>query len=290
MSGLTFRLTIMMILFLLMVSPSPGSDDLFVIPVPMSEKCRHPGTFVNFLGMSFVYVPPGTFMMGSPESELERDYDETLHQVRLTKGFYMQTTEVTQGQWKAIMAGDNPSHFNTCGDDCAVDSVSWYDVQDFIFRLNFWSAALGEGTPYRLPTEAEWEYAARAGSTTAFANGEIIQTYCLLDPNLDLMGWYCGNSEDTTHPVARKHPNAWGLYDMHGNVWEWVQDWWDPDYGLDPVGPVTDPTGGSGGGFRVYRGGCWNCYAAECRVAERNYNMPGDRFYTRGVRLVRSLP
>ena len=287
MSGVTFKLTVMMILSLLLVSPSPGSDDLFVIPIPLSEKCRYPGTLVNFLGMSFVYVPPRTFLMGSPGDEPGRSADETQHQVTLTEGFYLQTAEVTQGQWKAVMSGANPSYFNTCGDDCPVETVSWEDVQVFLFWLNFWSAVFGEGTPYRLPTEAEWEYAARAGSTTAFANGGITQVGCSpVDPNLDLMGWYCGNDENTTHPVARKQPNAWGLFDMHGNVWEWVQDL----YAVYPSGSVTDPTGPSTGSARVCRGGGWNGVARHCRSAYRGRSTPDDRGNSLGARLVRSLP
>lgn len=164
--------------------------------------------------MTFNRIPTGTFMMGSPEDEPMRDSDETQHQVTLTNSYYMQTTEVTQGQWKAVM-GSNPSWFSDCGDDCPVEEVSWDDVQEFITELN----KLGQGT-YRLPTEAEWESAARAGSMTAFANGDITETGSGYDPNLDAMGWYSCNSDSKTHPVAQKQPNAWGLYDMHGNVWE----------------------------------------------------------------------
>jgi formylglycine-generating enzyme required for sulfatase activity len=206
----------------------------------------------NSLGMEFVYINPGTFMMGSPSSEPGRGSDERQHRVTLTKGFYMQTTEVTQGEWKAVM-GNNPSYFKNCGDDCPVEVVSWDDVQAFIQKLN-----RKEGVNrYRLPTEAEWEYAARAGSTTAFANGEIsrpAELECNDDWNLDAMGWYCGNSwrkpytytEQTApnfsrklpRPVAQKQPNAWGLHDMHGNVHEWCQDRHAPY----PSGSVIDPT------------------------------------------------
>ena len=266
---------------------SHAADDGTVMAPVAAPKCDNPGVLVNWLGMEFTYIPPGTFMMGSPGSEPGRDDDEAQHKVRLTKGFYLQTTEVTQGQWKAVMSGANPSHFNTCGEDCPVEMVSWDDVQGFVFWLNFWSAVFGEGTPYRLPTEAEWEYAARAGSTTAFANGEITQTECSpVDPNLDLMGWYCGNSGRATHPVARKKPNAWGLYDMHGNVWEWVQDW----SGVYPSGSVTDPTGPSTGSYRVDRGGSCGNYAGNCRSAIRDYYTPGHRDGNTGARLVRSLP
>ena len=162
----------------------------------------------------------------------------------------MQTTEVTQGQWRSVM-GSNPSDFANCGNNCPVENVSWDDIQSFITAMN----QRGDGT-YRLPTEAEWEYAARAGSTSAFANGGISVTDCSYDPNLDAMGWYCGNASSTTHSVGGKQPNAWGLYDMHGNVWEWCQDWYGglsdgrgdrpdrPVFGLGPgaAGAGAGPT------------------------------------------------
>ena len=160
--------------------------------------------FLNSLGMKFVYIPPGTFMMGSPSDEPGHEYDETQYKVRLTKGFYMQTTEVTQGQWKKVM-GSNPSYYDRCGDDCPVENVSWNDTQKFIKKVNSMEGV----NKYRLPTEAEWEYACRAGSITAFANGGITETGYEHDPNLNEMGWYCGNSGKKTHPVAQKRPNAW---------------------------------------------------------------------------------
>ena len=254
-------------------------------------------TYTNSLGMTFNLIPAGTFTMGSPSSELGRNsIEETQHQVTLTQSYYMQTTEVTQGQWRSVM-GSNPSYFANCGDNCPVESVSWDDIQSFITAMN----QRGEGT-YRLPTEAEWEYAARAGSTSAFANGGISVTVCSYDPNLDAMGWYCGNSDVTyagccdcsswggppcagTHPVGGKQPNAWGLYDMHGNVFEWCQDWYD-SY---PTGAVTNPTGPSSGSYRVLRGGSWDFIAGYCRSANRYNGGPGDRYYDDGLRLV-ALP
>jgi len=216
-------------------------------------------------------------MMGSPSGEPGHESDETQHRVSISNSFYMQTTEVTQGQWKAVM-GSNPSKFTDCGDDCPVEQVSWDDIQGFIKKLN----QKGEGT-YRLPTEAEWEYAARAGSTTAFANGGISETGCGNEPNLSKMGWYCGNAGSKTHEVGQKSPNAWGLYDMHGNVWEWCADW-KGDY---PTGAVTDPTGPSSGSFRVLRGGVWSNFARYCRTAYRGYDSPGGRSSSYGFRLVR---
>ncbi|MCP4349040.1 MAG: SUMF1/EgtB/PvdO family nonheme iron enzyme [Desulfobacterales bacterium] len=258
-------------------------------------------SITNSLAMTFNLIPAGTFMMGSPEDEPGRQSDETLHQVTLTKPFYIQTTEVTQGQWKSVM-GENPSYFSNCGYDCPVEQVSWNDVQVFITELN----KMGEGT-YRLPTEAEWEYAARAGSTTAFANGDITGTVttggCDYDSNLNAMSWYCWNScvsyaggvdwssqswwvcplgtQLGTQPVAQKQPNAWGLYDMHGNVIEWCRDW----YGDYPA-YATDPTGPEFGSERVLRYGSWNGNAWFCRSASRGDYPPDKWSRSIGFRLV----
>jgi formylglycine-generating enzyme required for sulfatase activity len=224
-------------------------------------------TFTNNLGMKFVYIKPGSFMMGSPSSEPGRDDDETLHQVTLTKGFYLQTTEVTQGQWKRVL-GSNPSNFKNCGDDCPVEKVSWSDIQEFIAELN----RMEGGYKYRLPTEAEWEYAARAGTKGPYAGG------------LDAMAWYKDTSGGKTHAVGMKRPNAWGLYDMHGNVWEWCQD----RFGGYPSGSVTDPKGASSGAGRVVRGGSWYDDARRCRSAYRGRDEPGDRYDLLGFRLARA--
>lgn len=221
--------------------------------------------FTNALGQTFVYISPGTFMMGSPEDERGRSEDETQHSVTLTRGFYMQTTEVTQAQWLDVME-NNPSHFQDCGPQCPVENVSWEDVQLFIQRLNQRETL----HTYRLPTEAEWEYAARAGTTGPFAGS-----------SLDSLGWYRNNSGDRTHPVARKSPNAWGLYDMHGNIREWVQDW----YGSYPEGSVVDPRGPARGRFRINRGGAKNMIAAGCRAAYRSINSQSSRYSTLGFRL-----
>lgn len=236
----------------------------------------------NSLGMTFIKIQPGTFMMGSPNGasgyEKGRDTDEKQHQVTLTQPYYIQNTEVTQGQWIAVMS-NNPSYFLACGSDCPVEQVSGNNIDIFLSNLN----AMDEGT-YRLPTEAEWEYAARAGSTTAFANGDIFMEYCDLDLHLDLLGWYCYNANSTTHPVAMKAPNAWGIYDMHGNVYEWCQDWYKEDLGSDPV---TDPTGPPSGTVRVIRGGSYSSDARYCRSANRNDAFPSSIDSTVGLRLVR---
>jgi len=223
------------------------------------------------LNARFVLIPAGTFIIGSPENEPKRWVHETQHQVTISHPFYMQTTPVTQGQWQKVM-GNNPSYFK--GDDnLPVETVSWSNVQEFIGRLN-----RQEGTDkYRLPTEAEWEYACRAGSTTVYCFGD--------DPGrLGEYAWYNDNSERTTHPVGGKKPNTWGLYDMHGNVWEWVKDL----YGDYPSGSVTDPEGSSEGSARVHRGGSWYYNARYCRSAYRNFYDPGLRNRHLGFRLLRT--
>jgi formylglycine-generating enzyme required for sulfatase activity len=219
-------------------------------------------------GMTFVKIPAGTFMMGSPDSESGRDSNEgPQHQVTISKSFEMHTTEVTQSQWEAVM-GSNPSSFK--GPDLPVEMVSWDDAQEFITKLN----AMGDGYRYRLPTEAEWEYAARAGTTGPYAG------------DLDAMAWYDKNSGGKTHPVATKAANARGLYDMHGNVWEWVQDW-KGDYSASAV---TDPVGPSSGSRRVHRGGSWNSKSQYCRSALRHYYSPDSRYFYLGLRLLRTSP
>jgi formylglycine-generating enzyme required for sulfatase activity len=216
----------------------------------------------------FAQICPGTFMMGSPDSESGRDPDEgPQHQVTISKSFELQTTEVTQSQWQAVM-GSNPSYFK--GSDLPVENVSWYDAQEFITKLN----AKNDGYRYRLPTEAEWEYAARAGTTGPYAG------------DLDAMAWYSDNSDGKTYLVATKAANAWGLYDMHGNVWEWVQDW----YGNYDASAVTDPVGPSSGSFRVPRGGGWLTSSQACRSAFRFYFSPDSRSGALGLRLLRTSP
>jgi len=223
------------------------------------------GRWRNALGMEFVYIRPGTFMMGRPSNETGRDDEERQYRVTLTKGFYMQTTEVTQGQWKQVMGNKNKrSYFKNCGDNCPVEQVSLNDVQRYIKKLNGMEGA----NKYRLPTEAEWEYAARAGSITGFCFGDD-------DSQRDQYGWYSSNSGGTTHPVAQKKPNAWGLYDMYGNVWEWCQD----------LG-VGDPSVSAS--YRVIRGGSWYDVSGNCLSANRGRVVSGGvRVDYLGFRLAR---
>ena len=265
----------------------------------------------------FVRIEAGTFTMGSPESELGRYSDEENHQVTLTHGFYMSDHEVTQAEWKALI-GNNPSGLNrdAC-DTCPVDSVNWWEALYYAnslsnleeltpcYVLEGCSGAAGEDlicigvslqdgsgsavtTPYecegyRLPTEAEWEYAARAGTASAFYNGPITSAVGL-DPNAEAIAWYKRNSGSTTHAVKGKLPNAWGLYDMSGNVWEWTWDW----YGSYP-GDVTDPTGPGTGSKRVERGGSWFNEAMDMRSAGRSSFTPDLRDYELGFRVARTV-
>ena len=233
-----------------------------------------PTSLTNSIGMEFRLIQPGTFMMGSPTSEAGRSDDEKQHQVTLTRPYYLGIYPVTQEQYERVM-GTNPSQFK--GARHPVERVSWEDAQKFITKLNALSAEQSGGRKYRLPTEAEWEYACRAGTKTAYSFGD--------DPSaLGKFGWFGDNSGSKTYPVGEKQPNPWGLYDMHGGVWEWCED----RYGDYPASAAFDPTGPSGGSFRVYRGGCWYSQAAYCRSAYRYWRYPSDRYDILGFRVALS--
>jgi formylglycine-generating enzyme required for sulfatase activity len=220
----------------------------------------------NSVGMKFVYISPGSFIMGSPSGEPERHPDEARHQVSLSKGFYLGMTEVTHRQWNDVM-GNNPSAFNECGEDCPVESVSWHEVQKFIRKLN----DMEEKSVYRLPTEAEWEYACRAGTETLFSYGNCLSTdQANFDGRRTLHACSNGKYRESPLPVATFPANSWGLYDMHGNVWEWCLDW----YGKKLSGDVADPTGASAGKYKVIRGGSWFSVDHDCRSANRDRSSP----------------
>ncbi|MBN1455691.1 MAG: formylglycine-generating enzyme family protein [Methanomicrobia archaeon] len=233
-----------------------------------------PATYTNSIGMEFVLIPAGEFELGSDTNEAGRDNDEgPVHQVTIKQAFYMGTSEVTAAQWRAVM-GSDPSFF--AGDDnLPVEMVSWEDAQEFIREVN-----VKEGTDtYRLPSEAEWEYACRAGTTTRYSFGDS-------DAQLGEYAWYADTAGNETHPVGEKKPNPWGFYDMHGNVWEWVQDVYNDSY----TGAPTENSAWAGSdALRVYRGGSWRTVAAYCRSASRGCASPAIHCNDMGFRLVKSV-
>ena len=239
------------------------------------DRTRHEvgESWTNSLGMEFMWIPAGRFLMGSPEDEEGRHVSatEVQHEVRISEGFWMKKYEVTQGEWELVM-GANPSYYDECGPRCPVEGVSWDDTQEFIRGLN--KGKSGRGYRYRLPTEAEWEYAARAGTTGA-RYGELGE-----------IAWYGENSGDRTHPVGQKVANAWGLHDMLGNVLEWVAN---ESYEY-PSGPVTDPQGPSTGRSRGLRGGSFIAPASDVRSASRYFAIDParSRWTWLGFRLVRT--
>ena len=221
------------------------------------------------LDLVLLPIAAGTFQMGSENGDVD---EKPLTRVTITKPYWLGKTEVTRAQWQALM-GSNPSNFK--GDDRPVEKVSWDDAMAFCQKLTERERAAGrlpEGYAYTLPTEAQWEYACRAGTTGDYAG------------DLNSMAWYSSNSEKTMHPVGTKQPNAWGLCDMHCNVWEWCADWKD-DY---PGGSATDPMGPSSGSLRAIRGGGWRGGASDCRSANRFGYDPGSRFNFLGFRLALS--
>jgi formylglycine-generating enzyme required for sulfatase activity len=224
-----------------------------------------PKSFRSQQGIEMVYIPPGKFMMGS-----NHDWEKPVHEVTISQPFYMGKYEVTQGQWQTVM-GSNPSSFK--GDDnLPVERVSWDDAQEFINKLN----EINDGYTYRLPSEAEWEYACRAGTTGGY-----------YARNVDDIGWYKDNSGKKTHAVGSKQPNAFGLFDMSGNVWEWCRDWW-----VDIEGAPADGSARLSGGeqkYRLFRGGSWSNDASNLHSAYRNRTSPAIRVNDIGFRVVAVL-
>ena len=219
-----------------------------------------------------VIIPSGSFEMGSNGSSLD---DMPLHHVTLNHSFALGRTEITQGQWRSVM-GDNPSDSKNCGDDCPVESVSWIFIQEFIQKLN-----AKTGKQYRLPTEAEWEYACSAGEKHQYCGSN----------NLDSISWYeSANSDRSTHPVGRKQANAWGLYDMSGNAWEWVEDNYQSDNDFIKLSVPTDGSAQQGNGKKhVVRGGSWSTVPKKMSVAKRSWRYSSSRDDDVGFRLARTL-
>lgn len=252
-----------------------------ILPVSLLAMEKRQG---NSTGMEFVLIHPGTFSMGTSGEGHPSKANEIHHEVTLTRPFYMQATEVTVAQWRNVM-GERFFAKKKGAPDMPVVKVSWQDCAEFIHKLN----TLGEGT-YRLPTEAEWEYACRSGSTTPYSWGETIDCSKAMYSNNTLKSNECVKDvttekklpADQPAPVKSYAPNAWGLYDMSGNVWEWCQDWYAPY----PEGAVTDPQGPKTGSARVRRGGSWYGKGSRCRCANRNWSHPANRYQTTGFRLV----
>ena len=242
----------------------PGSSGQKEIAVDLGSGVR----------LELVLIPAGEFLMGSPESDKDAAPNEKpQHRVRITKPFYLGKRLVTQEQWEAVM-GDDPSRFE--GPENPVENVSWDDCQRFLGKLNERFGV--EAGRFQLPTEAQWEYACRAGSRSRYWFGED-------EGQLDKCAWCEKNSGGRTHPVGEKRPNAWGLYDMSGNVWEWCADWWDSDYYAHS--PVDDPSGPATGSGRLGRGGGWNRPAGFCRSAHRGHGGHGYRSDNLGLRVSR---
>ena len=227
-------------------------------------------TWTNTLDMAFVLIPAGAFEMGSEHGDAD---EQPVRPVTIDQPFYIAQFEVTQAQWFAVMESD-PSQFSD-DPNRPVEGVSWNDAQEFINKLNL----MEPDARYRLPTEAEWEYAARAGSTAAYAFGDDAA-------QLDAYAWYVDNAGNTTHPVGGKQPNAWDVHAMHGGVWEWVQN----RYGPYPSASAAESAAPPPGNRRVIRGGSWLSPAEDCRAASRSHAHPAFRGSHVGFRLVRTIP
>jgi formylglycine-generating enzyme required for sulfatase activity len=256
-----------------------GADKAKAYQQAWAKHLDTPILLTNSIGMKLSLIPPGQFTMGSPPKEEWHRDDEVLHRVTISQPFYMAATEVTQQQWTALM-GTNPS-FCT-GDELPVETVTWDQAAEFCRKLS-----AKEGSTYRLPTEAEWEYACRAGTTTPFHTGKTISPdQANYDGNSTYAGGPKGEFREETTTAGNFAPNAWGLHDMHGNVWEWCADWYGGPY---PTGDVTDPKGPDSGDRRIFRGGCWMNFPAVCRSANRAKVVPKSWNFHLGFRVVRDV-
>jgi len=246
-----------------------------VTPAPVFGRGAAAGqpSFVNTVGIRMVLIPAGEFEMGSSKSESWRYDEEKLHPVKITKPFYLAATEVTQAQFEAVMR-KNPSYYK--GASQPVEHVTWFDALEFCRRLNFM-----DGRAYRLPTEAEWEYACRAGTDDKFYSGDN-------DADLFKAAWVGGVSSSHTHPVAKLAPNNFGLFDMLGNVYEWCGDYYDANYYLKS--PKINPAGPSQGTERVIRGGAYNEYLQNVRCAYRTGKDPTKTQANLGFRIACDVP
>lgn len=250
----------------LMARPKHVLDAAVVAQRDCSQSLRLPLRTTNSIGMRLVLIPDGEFVMGTADSGANvPNWEKPPHKVRITNPFYLSTTEVTQVEYQKVMA-ENPSYFKSAGNP--VEQASWYDATEFCRRLS-----ATEGTTYRLPTETEWEYACRAGTTTPYNFGDDLA-------DLDRYAW-CDSTQ--THPAGTRRPNTWGLYDMHGNVAEWCADRWGENYYA--ASPADDPTGPETGSLRVIRGGGWKDAAADCRSAARGGFVPAGRLRHLGFRV-----
>jgi len=245
-------------------------------------KTTLPPTITNSIGMKLKLIPAGEFLMGSPASETVSPSEEQQHRVQITRAYYLGTTEVTQGQWEGVMGTTSwkGKTYVKEGSDYAASYVSWDDAVEFCRRLS-----AKDGRTYRLPTEAEWEYACRAKSTSVYSFGDS-------HGSLKDYAWFNENAYDVdakyAHRVGQKLPNAFGLFDMHGNVYEWCSDWYGEDYYA--TSPGSDPTGPRSGSYRVFRGGSWVVIPRYCRSALRGWNAPSFRDFVLGFRVSSSVP
>jgi sulfatase modifying factor 1 len=291
------------------VGPGEAGNDA-VAQGDGASGCEHPAV-VKSCSNGWCRVPPGCFWMGSPKDEPCRILNEDRHPVTLTHGFEIKTTEVTQPQFETLMG-----YYPSVCESCPAEAVSWHEAAAYCNALSakqnlaqcYVCSGSGETVScsedpryngpavhacpgYRLPTEAEWEYACRAGATTAYPNGpndpEACSTCEVKDENADAIAWYCANAYGFSKAVGVKQPNGWGLFDMAGNVWEWCHDWYQESLG---AAPETDPRGPAAGEKRVVRGGAYSKYSQTVRAAIREFRPPAQRYPDVGFRCIRTTP